>query len=221
MGPAMGAAIDKLVSISSPSLGMAGQALASRLLGHAGRLGSELARLLDRHNGFYAFESALHVFPVGQTFGATDLETRNATNGWRAAYGSLADGHLFFAEDLFGGQFSILGEKVVSFDPESGDTVDLADSIEGWAQRILDDYPYLTGHPLGHDWQMQHRPLPTGRRLIPKHFFVLGGDYEVENLREVDATEGMRLRGDVAVQIKDLPEGTRVRFLIPDDASSG
>jgi hypothetical protein len=38
----------------------------------------------------------------------------------------------------------------------------------------------------------------------------------MENLYAVDAIEGMRFKADVARQIKDLPDGTRVQFRITE-----
>jgi hypothetical protein len=45
---------------------------------------------------------------------------------------------------------------------------------------------------------------------------VLGGGYEVANLYAHDATRGMQLRGELAVQLRDLPEGANVRLTIVD-----
>jgi hypothetical protein len=176
----------------------------------------ELRDVLERKNGFYAFESALHFFPSGETVGQCTLEEWNSHDLWRRQYGSLADHHLFFAEDLFGGQFSIKGGMVFTFDPETGDSEPFADQLDAWADALLADYDVLTGFPLAHEWQMVHGPIPMGMRLIPKQPFALGGAFSIENLYLGDAVEGMRLRADIARQLERLPDGTRVAFRLTD-----
>jgi hypothetical protein len=181
-------------------------------------LPGRLDELLESRNGFYAFESALHVLPqpAGPDPSTMDLGRWNDDALWRGGYGGLADGLTFFAEDLFGGQFALRDDDVVTFDPETGDVTRLAADLDGWAERLLEDYPLLTGQSLGHDWQALHGRLPAGMRLLPKRPFVLGGGYDVANLYALDATRGMRLRGELAVQLRDLPDGAMVRFKIVD-----
>ena len=180
-----------------------------------GRLLSELAEMLRARNGFYAFESALHVFASGDQRAAGDsLEAWNAPTTWRAGYDGLADGFVFFAEDVFGSQFAIRNERVYVFDPETGSAEPMASSVEDWADQLLSDYEVLTGFPLAHRWQQANGPIPAGQRLVPKIPFVLGGDFEISNVYLVDAREGMRLRSELAVQIRDLPDGAQVQYRV-------
>jgi hypothetical protein len=95
----------------------------------------------------------------------------------------------------------LLDDQVVTFEPETGAVEELSTSLEGWADRILKDYALLTGFPLAHEWQQRQGQLAAGKRLLPKRPFVLGGEYTLENLYELDAT-----------QLKNLPDGTTVKF---------
>jgi len=158
----------RLLTVASDALGQQSHRPAG-----SSRLAAELSELLEARNGFYAFESALHVFPVEPASTET-LETWNAADGWRAAYGGMAKGLLFFAEDVFGGQFALRGDDVCTFDPETGDLARMATSLEDWAGQVLDRYSVLTGHPLAHDWQIAHSPLEPGKRLVPTVPFVIG-----------------------------------------------
>jgi hypothetical protein len=178
---------------------------------------ADLAELLRERNGFYAFESGLHVFASGDG-GARggSLEEWNAPDGWRTAFGGMADGFLFFAEGVLGGQFAIRADEVFSFDPETGQHELLASSIEGWADRLLVDYALLSGFPLARRWQRAHGPLAPGMRLVPRIPFVLGGEFDVSNVYALDAAEGMRVRGELAVQIRDLADGAKVQYRIVD-----
>jgi len=173
-----------------------------------------LIEILDRKNGFYAFESALHVFPAGCGERCRDLESWNHADSWRRGYEEAAAGYLFFAEDVFGEQFA-LGDKGVSrFDPETASVESVAPDINQWAARILKDYNYETGYRLAHEWQDKHGPLAPGKRLLPKIPFVLGGEYKIENLYASDALTGMEYRAEMWQQIRELPDGTNVRLVI-------
>src|SRR5262249_25280537 len=181
-----------------------------------GSLGMELVRWLNRKNGFYAFESALHVFPMGGKEGVLDLAQWNRDRLWRKDYGTLTQGCLFFAEDVFGCQFCIREEAVYFFDPETGEAREIARSLQEWAGLILDDYEVQTGFPIAHRWQEQHGPLPPGMRLVAKIPFVCGGTYEISNLALMDSVQAMRCRANLARQIHSLPDGTKIRFRITD-----
>jgi hypothetical protein len=195
-------------------LSAAGAPLGPPLRRRAG-LPAELAELLRSANGFFAFESALHVLPSAPSpAGTMTLQLWNDHDLWRSAYGFRADGLTFFAQDVFGWQFALNEDGVVTFDPEIGEVVPLADTLEGWADQVLKGYDLLTGYQLAHAWQVRNGPLPANARLLPKRPFVLGGAYTVDNLYAVDAVEGMRLRGHLAREIKDLPDGSSVRFTI-------
>ena len=123
---------------------------------------------------------------------------------------------LFFAEDIFGNQFCIKGKDISSFDAETGATKPLASSLEEWAAAILTDYQLLTGHKLAHEWQVRNGPMPINRRLVPKIPFVVGGAYAVDNLYAGDTITSLRYRGEFAVQIRDVPDGGKVRLKLVD-----
>jgi hypothetical protein len=209
----MSQVIDKLLSIAGPPISSPveqkvdlGSALAGELV----------ALILNRTNGFYAFESALHVFPLGARSGSHGIDSWNAPELWRNSYDGMAEGLVFFAEDIFGGQFGIKDDAIYSFDPETGESSRLARSVDEWAGTILDDLEFMTGYPLAHQWQATNGPIASGDRLVPKRPFVLGGEYGLTNLIGLEAVKGMRFRGDLAVQIRDLPDGSSITFTIVD-----
>ncbi|WP_089907119.1 SMI1/KNR4 family protein [Leifsonia sp. 21MFCrub1.1] len=171
----------------------------------------ELVELLRSRNGFYAFESALHVWGVGAVEGE-DLREWNRESLWRYAFNGLDRGLTFFAEDIFGGQFGLAGSTVVSFDPETAERVVIAESLEEWAAKVLEDYALLTGHPLAHAWQEEYGALRAGYRLVPKVPFVLGGEYSLSNVVEMRDFEAMRARGALAARIHGSADGTSIEF---------
>jgi hypothetical protein len=201
------AQVERLISVGGSALGIPEPEVSG--------LPSDLWELLCLKNGFLAFESALHVLPGEPVSGGTmSVQRWNGSGLWRSSYDGMADGLFFFAEDVFGGQFAFDSLGVLSFDPETGDCDRIADDLEGWAGRVLDDYRLLTGFPAAHSWQESHGQLAVGARLMPKRPFVLGGEFVAENLYALDAAKGMRMRGELATQIRDLPEGAEVSFRV-------
>ena len=51
---------------------------------------------------------------------------------------------------------------------------------------------------------------------MPKKPFVLGGEYRIENLYLLNAVKAMHLRANLAVQIKNLPDGTSLTWNITE-----
>ncbi|TLG92173.1 SMI1/KNR4 family protein, partial [Pseudomonas edaphica] len=77
---------------------------------------------------------------------------------------------------------------------------------------LVSDYEVLTGYPLAHRWQKKKGQLAAGKRLLPKIPCVLGGGFVLNNLYSIDAVKGMKLRADIARQIKDLPDGAQIKL---------
>jgi hypothetical protein len=205
---------EKLVSIASDPLSRS-PALIDFVDGDAiGSISAQLKSLLRLRNGFYAFESALHVFPSTSSRPEMTLRRWNSSTLWRFEYGELAEGILFFAEDAFGNQFCLHEGCICCFDAETGELNVLANDLEKWASRLLAEYRVLTGYPLLHEWQEKNGPLQMGRRLMPKIPFVLGGEYALANLYSLATVSAMKSRGNLARQLKGVPDGARVEFRV-------
>ena len=177
-----------------------------------GPLSRDLVELLSARNGFYAFESALLVRSLKQGGLPLGVFEWNAPALWKNDYDGRLDSFLCFAEDVFGNQFALKQEGLFAVEAETGEPEYVAPSVEEWASVVLHDYNYRTGHSLAHDWQAQHGPLAVGQRLHPKIPFVTGGKFEVGNLHALSDVEGMRFRGSIARQIRDVPDGGHVVF---------
>lgn len=208
--------LDKLLSNATSALSKPESDLSPQLLKLAGFLADDLLHMLHKRNGFYALESALHVFPTNSTQQEIGLDDWNKNILWRDAYKGLADGCLFFAEDVFGGQFCIKDNNIYTFEPETGSLDYLAEDIESWSMAIVSDYEVLTGYSLAHRWQKQNGLIPAKKRLLPKVPFVAGGEFVLENLYLADVVEAMRFRAEIANQIKGLPDGAQIQVKIGD-----
>lgn len=203
--------LEQLLAISSESLADKPQAPPGMLDPY--KLGPDLFRMMQHKNGFFAFESALHVFPI-LSANTMSLEEWNASLLWRDGYRDAASGLLFFAEDAFQDQFCLSADSIVRFKAETGETQLLAPSIEEWADVILRDYKLETGWALASQWQGRNGPLPPGKRLMPKIPFFLGGSYSLDNLWVGDSVEGMRSKADLAMQTRDIADGSTVRVIV-------
>lgn len=204
----------KLIALGGDPIGSPIRVQEPGITAEWGVFGERLFGALSEKNGFYAFESSLHVFPLAQRGQlSASLEAWNEPSCWKVSYGQLITQRLLcFAEDVFGGQFCLSDAGIVRFDPETGAVKSVSNDLDTWAQLILDDYHLQTGYPLAHAWQLANGPLPVGKRLLPKKPFVIGGEYALENLFAIDAVAAMRLRGEIALQIAELPDGTEVEI---------
>lgn len=175
------------------------------------RLRKEFVEFYRSFNGLYAFESALLVRPLASVDKLHGLMRWNHRELWKYCYqGNDIFKKICFAEDLFGGQFCAYDSIIEYFDPESGGFEFISDSFEQWQSVLLSDYNYYTGFSLSHEWQLFNKPLDQGSRLCPKKFFILQGEYCIDNLYEINDVRGMRIRGEFYQQTKQLNNGDNV-----------
>lgn len=187
------------------------------LLEAFGERGRELLALLSLRNGFFAFESSLLVRAAGSCLIPRGLAEWNAHGLWIAEYPMLSDAQaLFFAEDIFGNQFALRDEAVQKFDAETSELEPFARTISEWAEAVMRNYEYETGHPVGHEWQGAHGALPPGHRLCPRLPFVCGGEFSATNLVALEEVVGMRARGNLARELRTCPDGTQIVFRVAE-----
>lgn len=211
----MSSCLEKLLSICSHDISSCKEYKVTPSLPNYPLVG-ELINFLNKKNGFYGFESALHVFPfetVGNDIGVLDW---NESGLWIDFYDDLARDAIFFAEDVFGGQFCIKQNGIYSFEPETGSFEYLANDIDEWCKTILEEYSVLTGYPLANAWQNTHGSIPAGYRLVPKIPFVVGGGYEIDNLYLEKSVVAMKARANIALQIRDVPDGGSIKLNLVD-----
>jgi hypothetical protein len=200
--------LQKLLDISSASFGPENP--------NPSNIPPTIYALLQKRNGFYAFEAALHVFGSQTDSPEISIEQWNSPDLWRDKYGGMDDGCFFFAEDVFGVQFAFRKDDICTYEPETGQQTQFAKDLEDWAAKILADYNLHTGYSLAHEWQLQNGHLPVGKRLIPKVPFVAGGQFDIANLYAGDSVEAMHWRAFLAQHIESLPDGAKIEFKITE-----
>ncbi|MBP2336521.1 hypothetical protein JOF41_002699 [Saccharothrix coeruleofusca] len=171
---------------------------------------AELARLLSHLNGFTAFGSAVQVYRAGDEGLGPELLSWNTGELWKDTFGGLADDFFCFGQDVLGTQFAVLDGRVVLFDPETADAEDIGRSLDDWAAWLLSDPLVNATAGLVVEWERERGPLQPHERLVPLKFLALGGEVALDNLVARDAAQAMRIRGPVAQQLHDLPDGAVV-----------
>lgn len=176
---------------------------------------AELSELLAEQNGCYVFNAGVQVFRAGPEGLGPELGAWNDRDTWKYTYEGLADDLFCFGQDLFGTQFAVLGNRqVIAFDAETGERTVLGASLGDWAGWLLADPDVNGTYGIATAWQDENGALDHDRRLVPWRFFVLGGEYELSNLVAKPAVECMRIRGPVARQVHDLPDGAEIRLSV-------
>jgi hypothetical protein len=178
--------------------------------GPDGDIGDQYRNLLRRQNGFFAFDQALQVFPSGRSEIGASVQSWNSTDLWGGEYGDMIEGHWFFAQDVFGVQFSIFEGAIVTFDPETADVSPFASSFQEWAAAVLADNGTAVGARLATRWLQRNGVLRDGQRLAPKVPFILGGRSRIEDLYAADAVQALKFYASLAIQVRDLPDGTPI-----------
>ena len=59
-------------------------------------------------------------------------------------------------------------------------------------------------------------PLEDGRKYYLVIPGVMGGAYDISNIKTVPLVELIRLSGDIGLQIRDLPDGAKVELKVVD-----
>ncbi|MFD3314288.1 hypothetical protein [Streptomyces sp. NPDC058694] len=203
--------MNRLLKIAGPAL--SGEEPNLEDYSSLGSIGTELHQMRRNRNGFYAFESALHVFSSdNRTQRGQSIAPWNAAKGWLDSYGLLQPRLAFFAEDVFGGQFGTDGTGIYSLNPETAALSHVGTTLREWAERVLDDYAYMTGYPVAHEWQSRHGEIPAGHRLIPRIPFVFGGAYSADNMILGESVAAMRYWGKIANSIAGVSDGAQLTF---------
>ena len=207
--------MDKLVSIGGKPLSSDEPDLA--ILQNGSRV-EELKYILASKNGFFAFNSGLNFYPIATNSSeGPDFSSWNSNDLWRKAYAiNIPDEMIFFGQDIFGVQFCLADEQVMTFDPETGQLDYVASSLDEFCGKLLDEHDVLVGSGIAFEWQNQNRKLASNERLMPITPFVLGGEFDIKNLRAVDSVDSMHFRAEIANQIKELPDGQKIQFEVGD-----
>jgi hypothetical protein len=170
----------------------------------------ELESFYREYNGGYYWNRALLIRPKARMPHLASIAEWNEPGLWRNLYDDACGGAVFFAEDAFGLQFGIQANSIVQFDPETASISAMAPSLDEWISSLVKDAAYLTGAPVLAAWEKVNTPIAVGYRLIPKQPFMLGGEFNAQNMIAKPDLEGMMIRAQLWSEIRNLPDGQRI-----------
>ena len=172
----------------------------------------EYSLFLKENNGGYFFKNAIHIYGTSENYLYHDILFINRLI--HDLYGKLALG-FFFAEDVFGNLFGFIDKNIIYFNIETAEKTKIADSFTDWAAVLIENIDYYTAYSFLETLDaVSIKQLTEGKRLSPKMPFILGGEYELKNLMLKDYRKNLMFNASIAIQIHDLPDGTKVKIKI-------
>jgi hypothetical protein len=159
-------------------------------------------------NGGYYYNRSLHIYSVGDEDGFNNI--LNVNDLLKKEYNKIIKNEFFFAQEIFGNQFGFSPDGIVFLNIETGEKSILGKNFDSWYAEIINDLDYYTGRNILRDWNTIHGPLDYNMRLCPAIPFVIGGEYEVDNLYQSIFPNFLLSNANIAQQIYDLPEGAPV-----------
>jgi len=202
---------EQLCTVGSPATRATEPNLANLELAFGDTAGVAIFGILKIKNGFYAFDNALHVFSDLGTDTEPGIYEWNGQSCWKSYYGRLAPPGVCFAEDAYGNQFCWLHGKIRLFNADTGlrnqrswrEIEIIAESMEEWAEIILQAPTLWTGQVVAQDWQKIHSVLRRGHRLLRQVPFQWQGERSATNVESRPGVEAMRRMGEFAVSMLD------------------
>jgi hypothetical protein len=160
--------------------------------------------------GFYCNQS-LQMYSVNSGNTYNDMPFINEQI--HKLYGNIVQKMIFFGQDIFGNQFAFRNSEVIFFNIETGEIETIAEDFIHFINIILEDIDYYSGESIILEWKAQN-VIQLNERLCPKKPFVVGGEYEVSNLYNIDLFLNFKYNSSIANQIRNLPDGTPIKFNI-------
>ena len=190
--------------------------IAEAVLGPSGAQLTPHRRLLELANGAFLHGHALHLFGACAGPPWHSLSAWNAPDGWRRGYGSDTDGLTFFAEDAFGDQFAYSGRggEVVSFEAELGRIIPAAPTFVDWLEEMIERPRAVLPVDVMEAQEIEHKHHRPGTQLFAYPPLCTAESREDVTIGHVDAIEAMRFRGQLALQLRAMPPGSRVKIEI-------
>lgn len=167
--------------------------------------------IVENTNGGYFFDNSLHLYGYCNTPSYHNTEDINRI--LQKEYGEIIGNMFCFGQDVFGNQFGFESHKVYSFNIETGEKELLAKNFESWLILLYSDLDYLTGRDFV---TLENKLKLVNSRLCPKTPFIIGGEYNNDNFYVQHFPEYIKVNANIARQVYNLEEGTKVSIKITD-----
>ena len=172
--------------------------------------------LLHKINGFIIHRGALHV--RGATHIPTWHSLRNVFVGNLALhkmYPEVLESDIPFGQDCVGDQFLLRNEIVCRLDAEIGKVESLEMSFEEFITSAQEKPDEILLPKVLYDFEKTGNLLEPGKliNVFPPFVIKVDGD---RSLKAVSANELISFHADIYRQLADVPDGSKVRFVITD-----
>ena len=162
--------------------------------------------MLAQANGAACCGGAFVLLPSGGDAVFWTMEEVNA-GAWKAAYVPEVREAWFFAVDVLGHPFGILGEDIVRLDPETGTLEPVAKRLGEFLDAVRAD-PDEFGEALLRRWESSGTTLAPRERLVPAIPFMMAGAPPRTRFVAVDLMDALDYHADLHARMKDVPDGT-------------
>jgi len=184
------------------------------------RLPAPYRHLLERANGYVAYDGGLHV--RGACLAPEWHSLRAAWDGDRALhrlFPAVAPGDIPFAEDALGDQYLLRAEVVHRLAGETGDVESLGVDLVGFDLAVrADPIGYLNLEPL-EAFRAEGGALEPGQLLDVYPPYVFEESAVGVSFRAISAADRIEFLASLATQLRAIPDGTAVRLAIDPAAS--
>jgi hypothetical protein len=184
------------------------------------RLPTEYRDLLARANGYVAYYGGLHVRGACHTPEWHSL--RAAWDGERALHRlwpTVLPEDIPFAQDALGDQFVLRGGHVHRLAAETGELESLGVDLVGFDAAVhADPVEYLNLAPL-EAFRAEGGVLQPGQLLSVYPPYCVDNADAGRSFRAIAAADRLGFLASLAAQLRDLPDGTAVKFDIQPPAS--
>jgi hypothetical protein len=178
----------------------------------------DLRSLLRQANGFVAYGGALHV--RGACLAPDWHALRTAWQGAAAiasCYRSVFTADVPFAQDALGDQYLLRDGAVWHLKAEIDESELFADSLPEFLEQVsAAPLDYLVLGPLQDFWD-QDGHLQPGELLSVYPPLIMRANPSTYSYRAIPAADRLAFLASFAAQVRDLPDGTSVKFVINDD----
>ena len=176
-------------------------------------LPSELAELLRETNGFIVHGGALHLrgaslVPAWHSLRAAMLDGE----AFHQMYEDVEPGDIPFAQDLFGDQFLLRDGVVLRLFAETGEIEELSPTLEDFFTRVVDDFAEFLN--------VQPSNLKPGQLILAYPPFCFEESGKSCDQTPLPAREVIHFHATLAKQLKDVPEGAKIKFNLNEPQQS-
>lgn len=166
--------------------------------------------LINGVNGGFFFRNSLQVYSLDDVNDYNNIMIINKY--METNYSNMLEGEFFFAQDIFGNQFGFSTKGIVFFNIETGEKEYVAERFNDWIDLIFNDLECYSGVVILELWDSKKTHIKYNERLCPIIPFVVGGEYEIENLYAGSFPNYILANVNIANQVYNLPEGTDIQL---------